>query len=110
MSGGTSYARTDAVGSSLTYTMNTSTSSQAAWMFFTGSQATTSGRPPVSSGAWSGDTPIVLQTGDTLTCSETFVVGNLQAGQDFAVGLWDSNATRNTADLTRRAERRHLRR
>lgn len=98
-SGGTSFTRTDAVGA-MQLNLSTSTSSQGAWAFFTGAQASTTGTPPVSSGAWSNAAPVVLQVGDTLTFVEKFSVTGLKAGQDIRVGLFDSNGTRNLTNVT----------
>jgi len=98
-SGGTNFTRTDAPGS-MTLNLNTSTSSQGAWIFFTGNQATTAGSPPVSTGAWSNTAPLSLQVGDTLTCIQTFSVSGLKTNQDIRVGLWDSGGTRNGANGT----------
>ncbi len=95
------YARVDAPGS-VTFNMNASaTSSQAFWAFFTGNQATTSGTPPVSSGAWSNTAPIGLNIGDTISVSFTFNAANLttSSSADIRFGLLNSQGTRNTANL-----------
>jgi len=98
-SGGANFTRTEAVGS-FRLNLATSTSSQAAWAFFTGNQTSTTGTPPVSSGAWTNTAPLALQVGDTLTFLEKFSVSGLKSGQDIRVGLFDSGGTRTMANTT----------
>lgn len=99
VSGGTSFTRTDTAGA-MRLNLNASSSSQAAWAFFTGNQATTAGSPPVSAGPWNDVSAISLQVGDTLTFSEKFSVAGVKPNQDIRLGLFNSGGSRNSGNTT----------
>jgi hypothetical protein len=82
--GRTTTVRTDQPGSVIFDVTPTGTNSEAFWAFFTPSGA-----------------PVVLGVGDKLSVSVTFSLsGFLANSQDVRWGVFDSQGTRNTANLT----------